>query len=403
MFNEFRVQNHSFSLYLDILQTSRPTNCYNPHETSILVFLKGGDKLDLQNISMGSDYLEKVTKNIEHNQIILGFLNQKLEGACYRPKVKKRIDRIKDCNKYWVLDKYELAKIKDFKRTNLCGDKFCSNCKKVKQASRMARFMPHIAPYKQNLFQLVLTVPNVQGNALDGTIKEMYEAFPKLLNYLRGRKKIKGLNFDYLEYLGAVRSLEITYQGDSYHPHLHAVLVLKGQLGPKTYKNDFSIDHYHDRPDRLFCIEEIIIQKIWYLLTNATKVTKKNIDNLERGYSCMMDQGQEGDFQEIFKYMTKGQGEDRQGITFEQFNILDSVLLGVRQIQGYGCLFRIKDDEVMDNKVDEAYNEFIELLQDKERPLAVFQTPEALTKDIEYTVVSRKRIYKYLRDISSIT
>ena len=361
--------------------------------------------MNLKNISIGNNYLEKVQKNIGFNLVILGYLNKILEEVCNMNSVKKRIERMKDCNKFWILDKYEIAKVKDFKRTNLCGDKFCSNCKKVKQASRMARFMPHIEPHKENLYQLVLTVPNVSGNALNGTVKEMYEAFPKLLKYLRGKIKLKGLDFSHLEYLGAVRSLEVTYKNDSYHPHLHAVLILKGQLGPKIYKNNFSIDHFHDRADRLFSIEEVIIQKIWYLLMNATKVTKNNIDNLDRGYSCMMDRGAEGDFQEIFKYMTKGESEDHQGLTFEQFKLLDFVLRGVRQIQGYGCLFRIKDDEIMDDEVDKLYDSIILELQEKEKPLVVVETPEALLKDIEndtYTIISRKRIFKYLRDDTTI-
>lgn len=365
--------------------------------------VEGGGKLDIKDITIPSDYLQKIIQNNEHNKTIIGYLQKDYdEGLCYRPSVKKRIDKIVDCNKFWFLDKYELARVKDLKRTNLCNDKFCSNCKKVKQASRMARFMPHIEPYKDFLYQLVLTVPNVPSNALDGTIKEMYEAFPKLLNYLRGYKKIKGLNFDYLEYQGAVRSLEVTYKGDIYHPHLHAVLVLKGQLSPKVHKNAFSIDHYHDRPDRLFSDEEILIQKIWYLLTNGYKVTKKNIDNLERGYSCMVDRGEEEDFQEIFKYMTKGESEDHQGISRDQFKVLDHALKGVRQIQGYGCLFRIKDDETLDEKVDTQYKVLIDTLREKEKPLEVVQTPEALIESNEYIVISRKRIYRYLKDIISI-
>lgn len=354
--------------------------------------------MDFNKISIAGDYLKNIKKNIGFNQTILSYLNQILNEVCDMNSVRKRIERMQDCNKFWVLDKYELSKVKDFKRTNLCGDKFCANCKKVKQASRMARFMPHIEPYKKNLYQIVLTVPNVSGNALNGTVKEMYESFPKLLNFLRGYKKIKGLDFSHLKYQGAVRSLEITFKEDSYHPHLHAVIILKGKLGPKIYKNEFSIDHHHSRRDRLYSIEEILIQKIWFLLITGTRVTKNNIDNLQRGYSCMMDRGKEGDFQEIFKYMTKGESEDHLPLSFEQFKLLDFVLKGVRQIQGYGCLFRIKDDEIMDDEVDKFYDSVILELRDKEMPQVVVETPEALLEDSSYTIISRKRIHKYLRD-----
>lgn len=360
--------------------------------------MEGGGNTDVIDITIDSEYLDNVLKNNEFNRVILEYLRKDYSDFEY-DTLKNRIERIEDCNRFWSLDKYQLAKIKDFKRTNLCKDKFCSNCKKVKQASRMARFMPHIKPYKDYLYQLVLTVPNVAGNALDGTIKEMYEAFPKLLHFLRCYKKIKGFDFAYLEYLGAIRSLEITYHGDNYHPHIHAILVFKGQIGAKVHKNDFSIDHYGNREDRLFSYEEIIIQKIWYLLITGQRVNKKNLYALERGYSCMLDKSHEDDFQEVFKYMTKGSSDDGQVISYDQFTLLDKVLKGVRQIQGYGCLFRIKDDDTLDDSVDSEYLPFIEELQKIERPTSVYESLVELRKDTTYTIISRKRVFKYLRDL----
>ena len=75
------------------------------------------------------------------------------------------------------MDHYQEQKIKDFKRTNLCKDKFCNNCKKVKQASRMARFIPYLEQYKSDLFLLTLTVPNVLGNELRPMIKTIFKAY----------------------------------------------------------------------------------------------------------------------------------------------------------------------------------------------------------------------------------
>lgn len=355
--------------------------------------------MNVNDIKIGSDYLDDIIKNNNHNKVILDYLKHDYEEEFRNETLKNRIERMEDCNKFWSLDRYDLAKIKDFKRTNLCKDKFCSNCKKVKQASRMARFMPHIKPYKEYIYQLVLTVPNVQGNALNGTIKEMFESFPKLLKYISGKKKLRGIDLEYLDYQGAVRSLEITYKNDVYHPHLHAILVLKGQLGEKKYKNDFSIDHMGNRELRLFSFEELFIQKIWYLLITGQRVSTKNIENLELGFSCMLDKSDTEDYQEVFKYMTKSSSEDGQIITYDQFELLDRVLKNVRQIQGYGCLFKIKDDETILEDVDKTYNEFIESLQEKENPVGVCETPTELRKDVIYTIISRKRVFKYLRDL----
>ena len=93
------------------------------------------------------------------------------------------------CNKVWQLDKYENQKIKDFKKTNLCKDKFCSNCKKVKQASRMTKFIPHLDKLAEefDLYHVVLTVPNVEGHNyfdLKEVIQKMFDSYRKLNHYL---------------------------------------------------------------------------------------------------------------------------------------------------------------------------------------------------------------------------
>src|SRR5690606_10478932 len=130
-----------------------------------------------------------------------------------------------DCNRFWNIDRYDIQKVKDFIRTNLCRDKFCNNCKKVKQAERMARFMPEIQKYKKyNMSQLVLTVPNVPGGDLHTMIQKMFKAFARLIEYFKGKKNIRGLDFSWLGYQGAIRSLEVTYKQD-YHPHLHVLLI----------------------------------------------------------------------------------------------------------------------------------------------------------------------------------
>lgn len=356
----------------------------------------------LDDVIVVKDFLEKVVKNREYNDLIAVHYG-KLYREMKDEKLLRKRDRLESCNAYWLLDKYEIAKVKDFQKTNLCKDKFCNNCKKVKQAVRMAKFIPLIRPYAKNMYQLTLTIPNVKGEQLGGAIDGLFKAFGTLIEYLKGKKKIKGVGFDKIQYEGAIRSLEVTYKGNEYHPHLHALLVLN--INPlddtmiRKHKNVYSKDFKGKREERLFSDIEILIQKIWYLLNNKQKVTKKAIDTLDKGYSCQLDKFREADFIELFKYMTKATNEDDGIMNYRQFKTLYYSLMNRRQIQGYGCFYNLKDEEVSMDEVNQLYDKLLEELKQKESPLSVAETPNELVNDTEYTLISRKRVYSYLKQI----
>lgn len=355
--------------------------------------------MNIKDIAIEKKFLEKIAVNNQYNEIIQDYYSRLMKETKDR-KILNKIESIKDCNRIWILDRYDKAKVKDFKKTNLCKDKFCNNCKKVKQASRMSKFIPLIRPYAKDMYQLTLTMPNVKGAALSEAIKSLFKAFTTLIEYLKGKNKIKGIDFSKMEYEGAIRSLEITYKNDSYHPHLHALIVLKGDISEQRHKNVYSIDFKGKRAERLFSDEEILIQKIWYLLINKTRVTKKAIDELKKGYSCQLDKFQESDFIELFKYMTKATDEENQTLSYKQFKTLHKSLYRVRQIQGYGAFYGLKDeDDISLDDINEAYQSLIDELQKEESPIETLQSPTELVEDKEYTLISRKRIYKHLKNL----
>jgi len=355
--------------------------------------------IELKQAVVPKDVLENVVRNIEYNKAIINHY-ELLQKEMPFSNIQRKVERISDCNRVWQLDKYEQQKVKDFKRTNLCKDKFCANCKKVKQASRMAKYIPHIEQYRESLYHMVLTQPNVPGEALEATLKHMARCFKHLVEYLTGHKKVKGLAFDSWGYQGSVRSLEVTFRGDSYHPHYHVGLVMDKLLGPRVHENVYSYDYRSGLPElkRLFSDEEILIQKIWYLLINGKRVTKKAIDELELGYSCMINEFAPGDYAELFKYMTKECDEDNQVLNYDNFKTLYNALYRVKQIQGYGCLYRITDDG--DTEAYEAiYEAFIEELKERENPTVSRETPQDLLGDTRYLLISRKSYFKYLRQL----
>ena len=358
--------------------------------------------IDIQNIRIDKDYVSSVIKNIGYNKQIATYYQQLRDEYIGESKENylkfdRKLKALEECNNFWEIDRYEINKIKDFKRTNLCKDKFCSNCKKVKQASRMARFIPELEKYKDKLYHMTLTVPNVSGEQVKTTIKKCFKGISKLIEYLKGKEKIRGIDFTDFNYEGALRSLEITFKNDSYHVHLHVAIVLNCEdINNKKYKNDYS--YSYGVLKRLFSEKEILIQKIWYLLFNDIRVTKKAIDALEIGYSCTVDKFKNDSYAELFKYMVKDLSETNKIMTYDNFKTLYYSLLNVRQIQGYGCLFGIKDEDLSE-EVDEIYNAIIEELQKKEIPVVIVESPQDILNDSEYMLISRKKIFQYLRTL----
>lgn len=357
--------------------------------------------VDIKNAVVPKELIASVVENIEYNRIIVGYYDRfsKEDSWVRKELLSRKKERLKDCNKIWQVDQYEIQKIKDFQRTNLCKDKFCSNCKKVKQASRMSKYIPALEPYNEQLYHMVLTVPNCIGQDLEKTIKKMAKCFKQLTEYLTGHHKIEGLNFDW-GYRGSVRSFEVTFHEDSYHPHYHVGLVLDKPLGKKHIENTYSFDFRNGLPElkRLFSEQEILIQKIWYLLMNGVRVTKKSIDDQNLGYSCMINSFAPGDYVELFKYMTKTKNEQGQVLSYDNFKTLYNALYRVKQIQGYGCLYQIKDEG--DTESFEAiYEAFILGLREKENPLQSWEAPKDLLDDTRYTLISRKSFFKYLREL----
>lgn len=356
--------------------------------------------MDLKHLEMDKHLLTGIEKNRQYNARILEFyetMKQDVESEEQQQKIRNKIESIESCNSIFEIDFYKKQKIKDFKRTNLCKDKFCNNCKKVKQASRMAKFIPEIEKFKDSgLYHLVLTSPNVPADELEKDIKRQLKAFPHLIEFFKGKKKIKGLDFEQYGYKGAIRSLEVTYKGNSYHPHLHVLLVAENlDITEKTIVNSYSIDHFQGgRIVRKFSDLEILIQKIWRLLLTGERVTKKNVESLDIGYSCMVDEFEENDYFELFKYMTKNSSESF--MTYENFKTLYRALHNVRQIQGYGCLFRLNDKDIED-EVSELYDKIVENLKKIEDAELIYESPSNLLADNDNLLISRKKIHEYLR------
>jgi len=426
------------------------------------------EHLNIQDFVIDKKMLFDVQKNIDYNQGVLKFYKKLLFNSryvaspAYREKAKSydkydptsiqwyktekvltmenKISNMMACNNLFLLDVYELQKVKTLKKTNLCKDRFCNNCKKVKQALRMNRFIPRINEMVHlDKYHMVLSLNNihekkgesVKGDELRKTVDIMASAFKRLNQYLRLEKKISGIDFEKFGYAGALRSLEVTYNEKGFHPHYHVMLGLENYVsGSKVLENDYSVKN--GKIDRLFNDDEILIQKLWRLLIRQEKcrydwlrkienaktdnkkeklkeemkselrklsITKKKIEKLEIGFSVMMDKFSENDYYELFKYMTKAKTVDDSTFSYNNFLHLYFELKGVRQIQGYGEFFRFSDDDIKEQiDIDFLVYEKTKL-QAVEMPVERAEFTKDLMLDSEYTHISKSRMYKFYRDI----
>lgn len=341
--------------------------------------------------------LRDVCENLKNNKVIIDYYTQ-----YYREKqsntIFNKIENVTNCSKFWDIEHYQKQKIKNITRLNCCKDKFCYNCKKIKQASRLTQYMPIIQSNKENLYFVTLTVPNICGSELHDTIKTMTKAFRKLIKIIRGDYDNKWLDFGITNYKGAIRSLEITFHDDDYHPHYH-VLLSADVDDQKQFINQFSY-HYGVLKTE-FSFAETQLQKIWYLLINGKKITRKNMENADI-YSCKIDKADENNIFEVFKYLTKSTNENGALLSYENFKVLYESTYRVKQIQGYGIFYHVTDtDEIMESLINE-YKTLLQQLQAVEMPKNIINSPGELLQDKDNKIISFKAFVKTYKENEKI-
>lgn len=360
--------------------------------------------IDTQIISR--KYFTDGQKKIEHNWHISELYEQLYDETEWDPYLTKA-SAVSSCFKWFDSDYYEFQDVKVIKRVNLCHDKFCYNCQSQLADKRQAKFAPILNSYRKDykICHMILTVPNCTGDELKSVLNNMYLKFPYMMRYFKGLKKIKGVDFAQYNYGGCVRGLEITVNKDTleYHPHFHCMVLLdkkvdleEKHLNPYSFKKDGSIVKFSDLA--------ILIQKIWYLLINDIKVTKKSIDELTLGYDCALFDSK-GRYHEVFKYACKGAFKKDEGYLIHRYDVfktLQSALEGRRMIQGYGNLYNIQsddDDKILEEQATDEYETVVEQLNAVESPVFKAETLEqVLSKTNSSRYISRYNIKKQVSE-----
>lgn len=350
-------------------------------------------------------YFQNLKKHISHNYQIAEFydnLYQETGDFSYHTK-SKAIDL---CCEWWDMDFYRMQNVKDIKRVNLCRDKFCFNCQSMLALKRQGKFGSQLDSFRNDymIAHVIVTVPNCEGEELAPLLDRMYKKFPYMIRYLKGQKKVHGVDFEKYGYAGGVRGLEVTQNKEdkTFHPHFHCMLLFRKDLDlTGKFKNSYSYDFNEPGKVIEFSELEILLQKVWYLLMNDYTVTAKSIKELKEGYSVQVKDS-EGYYHEAFKYACKGAFDTEKGgfIYNEQaFRTLRAALHSRRMIQGYGSLhnFNDLDGDILEADLEELYQKKVQELQQIEKPDFYCETlDEVIERSAACKYISKSNLKRLL-------
>lgn len=137
-----------------------------------------------------------------HNKLI--FLLAAQESA-----FKSRYIKSSFCCKTLIQDGQTLA-------AKYCNQRWCAICNRIRTAKAINGYMP-VMNVMSDLHFVTLTVPNVPGEEIRATCKEMLKEFNKAKDVWRKHNT---------KILSGIRKLEVTYnkQRNDFHPHFHVII-----------------------------------------------------------------------------------------------------------------------------------------------------------------------------------
>lgn len=366
--------------------------------------------VDVAELQLNYETFSQLPARLKYNEVIAKYYENLAdeENIIGEPvkSLELKANRLRGCSSTWDIDWHRLQGVKGLINAHLCRDRFCVNCLNALSNERYKKFTPMIDSMakKDTVYHCIFTVKNCSAIDLRLTIKRMFKSFSYFVRYLDKRAKIKNFDFDYLGYRAGIRGLEVTYNKDkkTYHPHLHCLMLLSSELSLIKYiENSFSYSYAHD-DIRYFSQEEVLFQKIWYLLNTGTEVNDENISNLDLGYSVVMNKAKREDYHEVFKYAIKPDFDEDKILGYEQFKVYNKSLKGLRMIQGFGDFinFEFDNEDISFDDIDIACEEYKAQLDEIEEPIRVYENADEILdnmKNNRYKYYTNGSIKDYIR------
>lgn len=143
-----------------------------------------------EQLRISRQYAQDVARRLLHNETISEYFELLYEET-ENLRFLQLANDVYNCNRFWAFDRFDGHRVYDLSHVNLCHSRFCPNCQKMIQASRLYRFTPELdkALDAYDLYHITFTIPNVPGVKLRTYIRIMARAFKRLILYISGRKR----------------------------------------------------------------------------------------------------------------------------------------------------------------------------------------------------------------------
>jgi len=352
--------------------------------------------MDFENEVLEEMQRRKFNYNRQYARWYLGMSEEyKSSLVSYSKKLKSRANRIGSCLNLWQWDIYYKNKVMDLQKVNRCrNNRFCPNCRKWDLAGAVHNLRK---PLNELLMQgyypylVTLTVPNVPGEDLKRTIEKMNKAFKKLFGAysysLTGNTK--GFEDRLMEFEGALKSLEITYNAkeNTYHPHFHCMFFSQ-EYDESLFNKDIVGEWSNKRQSYNFYSSiDIQIMKLWTMYYKEIRVSEDNYNNtqLQDCYICDIREMDSAGIVEVLKYAFK----DTDIFDYSVFKTLVMALDKKRIRQGYGLLYRLKLEDDVEGEVL-SLEDYLDEEEDPEK-LLTYEIKELITDYKDFRKISRRK------------
>lgn len=203
-------------------------------------------------------------------------------------------------------------------RSTYCNARWCNTCNRIRTAKMFAGYGEQVNKLKDKYF-LTLTIPNVKGDVLRESIKEMTKTTTLIVQLARKHYK-KPIN--------GIRKLECTYnpERNDYHPHFHFIISGEDEC-------NFILNQWMKRYSGIVDIK-------------GQKMVKADDDSAS----------------ELFKYMTKITTKTKDKgfeIYISALNVIYEAMEGLRTFQPFGNIKKQSED------IEELQSELYDMPEEK--------------------------------------
>ncbi|MFO7161675.1 MAG: protein rep [[Clostridium] cellulosi] len=242
----------------------------------------------------------------------------------------------------------------------------------------------------RGIYHMTLTIPNVPKGELDSACERMAKGFKKFWNWLsnNGKKRYTGRKY---KAIGALRSLEITYnaQTRTWHPHYHVLIVLSDRLKDDYLKQNIQTAWDNRRGEwTLHSRAEIDTGQLWASAYNGRPPS----DGIE-AYECRINKIKDKrGLIEVLKYPAKESDFARMDLT--EFTEFYQTVKFRRTRQAYGVFYNVKLDDNIKNEDMLEVDLLKSLLHIPEEPEILVTAYDTLIQDYHsWRKISRYRAH----------